>query len=409
MNASFFIAKRYLFSKKKKNFINIISTISVGGVAVGTMALVIVMAVFNGLQDFTMSLYASHNPEIRIVAKEGKSFEVTDSLLSQIKQIVGVKMLTEVIEDNAFVNYGENQMAVNVKGVSDNFVEQYQIGETQLMSGKLLVKKIDDEGQSTAYALIGVGVQIQLGVTIQDDMKALMFLYPRKQKKVSLDMNNAITRKAILPAGVLSIDQYFDNTNVLVPIEFAEELMLYGSRRTSLEVKTDNPTLVNSVQEELKRLLGSQFSIKNREEQQESILRATRIERLFVFITFALILGVASINIFFSLAMLAIEKQKDIAVLFAMGANKKFIRKLFLTEGSLIALIGTLIGVIGGLSVCFIQQAFGIIPLSPMQAYPIKVVWTDLIYIAITIIIITFFASYAPARNAAKVKMSEQL
>jgi lipoprotein-releasing system permease protein len=409
MNASFFIAKRYLFSKKKKNFINIISTISVGGVAVGTMALVIVMAVFNGLQDFTMTLYASHNPEIRIVAKEGKSFEVTDSLLSQIKQIAGVKMLTEVIEDNAFVNYGENQMAVNVKGVSDNFVEQYQIGDTQLISGKLLVKKIDDEGISTAYALIGVGVQIQLGVTIQDDMKPLMFLYPRKQKKVSLDMNTAITRKAILPAGVLSIDPYFDNINVLVPIEFAEELMLYGSRRTSLEVKTDNPVLINKVQEELKKLLGSQFSIKNREEQQESVLRATRIERLFVFITFALILGVASINIFFSLAMLAIEKQKDIAVLFAMGANKKFVRQLFLAEGSLIALIGTLIGIIGGLSICFIQQIFEIILLGPTQAYPVKVVWTDLIYIAITIIVITFLASYAPARNAAKVKMSEQL
>ncbi len=409
MNASFFIAKRYLFSKKKKNFINIISTISVGGVAVGTMALVIVMAVFNGLQDFTMNLYASHNPEIRIVAKEGKSFEVTDSLRSQIKQIVGVKMLTEVIEDNAFVNYGENQMAVNVKGVSDNFVEQYQIGETQLISGKLLVKKIDDEGQATAYALIGVGVQIQLGVTIQDDMKPLMFLYPRKQKKVNLDMNNAITRKAILPAGVLSIDQYFDNTNVLVPIEFAQELMLYGNRRTSLEVKTANATLINKVQEDLKKLLGSQFSIKNREEQQESILRATRIERLFVFITFALILGVASINIFFSLAMLAIEKQKDIAVLFAMGANKKFVRQLFLAEGSLIALIGTMIGLIGGLSICFIQQIFEIIPLSPMQAYPVRVVWTDLVYIAITIIVITFLASYAPARNAAKVKMSEQL
>lgn len=408
MNASFFIAKRYLFSKKKKNFINIISTISVGGVAVGTMALVIVMAVFNGLQDFTMNLYASHNPEIRILAKEGKSFEVNDSLISKIKQIEGVKILTEVIEDNAFVNYGESQMAVNVKGVSDNFVEQYRIDDTQVTSGKLLVKK-NVGGQSVAYALIGVGVQIQLGVIIQDDMKPLMFLYPRKQKKVSLDMNSAITRKAILPAGVLSIDQYFDNTNVLVPIEFAEELMLYGSRRTSLEIKTKNPALVPTVQESLRRLMGSQFSIKNREEQQESILRATRIERLFVFITFSLILGIASINIFFSLAMLAIEKQKDIAILFAMGANRNFVKKLFLAEGSLIAFIGTFIGIGGGLAVCFLQQAFGIVPLSQMQAYPVKVVWTDLIYISLTIIVITFLASYAPARNAAKVSMSEQL
>lgn len=404
MNTAFFIAKRYLFSKKKKNFINIISTISVGGVAVGTMALVIVMAVFNGLQDFTMSLYASHNPEIRIVAKEGKSFEVNDSLLSKIGQIEGIKILTEVIEDNAFVNYGENQMAVNVKGVSDNFVEQYQIGEEQLMSGKLLVKK-----NETAYTLIGVGVQVQLGVVVQDDMKPLMFLYPRKQKKVSLDMNSAIIRKAILPSGVLNIDQYFNNSNVLVPIEFAQELMLYGSRRTSLEVKTNSPALVSKVQQALEKLLGSQFSIKNREEQQESILRATRIERLFVFITFALILGIASINIFFSLAMLAIEKKKDIAILFSMGASRQLIRKIFLMEGSLIAFIGTFIGLAGGLALCFVQQEFEIIPLSQMQAYPVKVVWTDLIYVAFTITVITFMASYAPARTAAKISMSEQL
>ncbi|TAH19513.1 MAG: ABC transporter permease [Cytophagales bacterium] len=404
MNTAFFIAKRYLFSKKKKNFINIISTISVGGVAVGTMALVIVMAVFNGLQDFTMNLYASHNPEIRIVAKEGKSFEVNDSLLSKIRQIEGVKILTEVIEDNAFVNYGENQMAVNVKGVSDNFVEQYQIGEGQLMSGKLLVKK-----NETAYALIGVGVQVQLGVVVQDDMKPLMFLYPRKQKKISLDMNSAIIRKAILPSGVLNIDQYFNNSNVLVPIEFAEELMLYGSRRTSLEVKTNNLALVGKVQQALEILLGSQFSIKNREEQQESILRATRIERLFVFITFALILGIASINIFFSLAMLAIEKQKDIAILFSMGASRQLVKKIFLMEGSLIAFIGTFIGLVGGLALCFVQQEFEIIPLSQMQAYPVKVVWTDLIYVVLTITVITFMASYAPARTAAKINMSEQL
>jgi lipoprotein-releasing system permease protein len=404
MNLPFFIAKRYLFSKKKKNFINIISIISVVGVAVGTMALVIVMAVFNGLQDFTMTLYASHNPEIRVVAKEGKSFEVNELLLNQIKKVKGVKILTEVIEDNAFVNYGENQMAVNVKGVSDNFVEQYQISQTQVMSGELLVKK-----NNTAYALIGVGVQIQLGVAMQDDMKPLIFMYPRKQKKISLDVNTAIIQKAILPAGVLNIDQYFNNSNVLIPIEFAEELMLYGNRRTSLEIKTENPALIPQVQKALQVQLGDSFAIKNREEQQASIMRAVRLERLFVFITFSLILGVASINIFFSLAMLAIEKQKDIAVLFAIGATKSLVRKIFLTEGSLIALIGTLIGLLAGLGLCLAQQQFELVPLSPMQAYPVKIIWTDLIYIAITIIIITFVASYAPARNATKVSVSEQL
>lgn len=414
MNASFFIAKRYLFSKKKRNFINILSIISVIGVAVGTMALVIVMSVFNGLQDFTMNLYASHNSEIRVTAKQGKSFEVSDSLLAHIKRIEGVKILTEVIEDNAFASYGDNQMAVNVKGVSDNFAEQYQINEERLISGELIVKKKNEHDEQVAFALIGVGVQIQLGISIDDDMKPLIFRYPRKQKKISLDVNKAITEKPILVAGVLDIDQYFNSSNVLVPIEFANELMLYGNKRTSLEIKTTSPQQVSAVQNTIKTVLEKfypqqQFEIKNREEQQESVMRAVRIERLFVFIAFALILGVASFNIFFSLAMLAIEKKKDIAVLFSIGASKDFVQKIFLSEGIMIALMGGIIGLGGGLTFCFVQEQFGMIPISPTQAYPVKIVWADLTYIVATVVLITFIASYVPARNATKVNVSEEL
>ena len=413
MDASFFIAKRYLFSKKKRNFINILSIISVVGVAVGTMALVIVMSVFNGLQDLTMDLYAAHNSEIKITAKKGKSFEVNDALLAQIKQIKGVKILTEVIEDNAFVSYGDNQMAVNVKGVSDNFSEQYQINEEQLTSGELLVKKKNEHGEDVAFALMGVGIQIQLGVSIEDDMKPLIFRYPRKQKKIVLDVNKAIIEKPILTAGILNIDQYFNSSNVLVPIEFANELMLYGNKRTSLEIKTINPKQVDEVQKAIHLLLEKsypqQLDVKNREEQQESVMRAVRIERLFVFVAFALILGVASFNIFFSLAMLAIEKRKDIAILFSMGASKDFVQKIFLSEGSMIALLGSLFGLSSGLIFCFFQQELGFIPLNPTQMFPVKVVWSDLIYIVITVVIITFLASYAPARNATKINISEEL
>ncbi|MCU0393944.1 MAG: ABC transporter permease [Thermoflexibacter sp.] len=404
MHTYLFIAKRYLFSKKKKNFINIISIISVIGVAVGTMALVIVMSVFNGLQEFTMDLYSAHNPEIRITPAQGKTFEINDSLLNVIRQVKGVKALTEIMEDNALLRYGENQLAVNVKGVSDNFLEQYQIQDNQLISGELIVKK-----EGTAYALIGAQVQTQLGVSLQDDMKPMICWYPRKQKKISLDPNNAFTRKAILPSGILSIDQYFDKSNIIVPIEFADELMSYGNKRTSLEIKTTDYKLVSSIQSELKNRLPTQFIIKNREEQQANIIKAVRIERLFVFIAFASILGIASFNIFFSLAMLAIEKQKDIAILFSMGASKKFIKRIFLAEGGLIAFIGTLIGLILGLLVCFTQQELGFIPLSPSQPYPIKIILTDLIYIAITIVVITYIASFVPAKNATNLNISEQL
>jgi lipoprotein-releasing system permease protein len=362
------------------------------------------MSVFNGLQEFTMDLYSAHNPEIRITPAQGKTFEINDSLLNVIRQVKGVKALTEIMEDNALLRYGENQLAVNVKGVSDNFLEQYQIQDNQLISGELIVKK-----EGTAYALIGAQVQTQLGVSLQDDMKPMICWYPRKQKKISLDPNNAFTRKAILPSGILSIDQYFDKSNIIVPIEFADELMSYGNKRTSLEIKTTDYKLVSSIQSELKNRLPTQFIIKNREEQQANIIKAVRIERLFVFIAFASILGIASFNIFFSLAMLAIEKQKDIAILFSMGASKKFIKRIFLAEGGLIAFIGTLIGLILGLLVCFTQQELGFIPLSPSQPYPIKIILTDLIYIAITIVVITYIASFVPAKNATNLNISEQL
>jgi lipoprotein-releasing system permease protein len=408
MNVPLLIARRYLFSKKKKNFINIISIISVIAVTVGTAALIIVLSVFNGLEQLTIGLHTAYNPQLKIAPVQGKSFPVNDSLLAVLKSIDGVKAVTEVMEDNALLRYGDVQMAVNVKGVSENFSQQYDLG-AKLVSGEYSLYQ-----RGHPRALLGVGVQIQLAVDMDDDMKGLFFWYPRRRAKVNLtDPMNSFTRELILPGGVLAIEQQFDNNMVLVPLAWADQLMEYGNRRTSLEVKATHPELVPRVQAALRSKLGPGFTVLNSREQQASILRAVQIERLFVFVALSVVVAVASINIFFSLTMLAIEKQKDIAVLFSLGAGQRLIRRIFLAEGMMIALFGTLIGLGVGFGIVYLQQQFGFVGLGVtsqvIQAYPVKLVATDFLAVGLTVVAITLLAAYFPARGAAQVNINEHL
>ncbi len=401
MKTAFYIAKRYFFSKKKQNFINIISYISMVGVAVGTMALIIAMSFFNGLEEMTKTLYYAYNPDIKITIKKGKSFQIDSLILLKIKQLQNVKVLTEVVEDNALLRYDDQYLAVNVKGVSKNFDQQYDLS-AHLVTGNLAIWQ-----RETPVALLGIGIQSMLNINIQNPLKALVFWYPKKQATSSLDPSKAFVQQSIWAGGVLSIEPQFDQSQVILPLEFANELMSYGKRRTSLEIKVSENQYVSEVQDNLKALLGEKFAVKNFDEQQENYLRAIKIERLFVFGTFAIILIIASFNIFFFLTMLVIEKQKDIGTLIALGARANLIRQVFLWEGTLLAFVGTFIGVSIGLIFSFLQQEFGLIGMgiedAILSAYPVKVVWTDVILVCILMFFITLGTAFIPAQNATKV------
>lgn len=401
MKTAFYIAKRYFFSKKKQNFINIISYISMIGVAVGTMALIIAMSFFNGLEEMTKTLYYAYNPDIKITIKKGKSFETDSLLLLKIKQLAYVNALTEVVEDNALLRYDDQYLAVNVKGVSNNFNQQYELS-AHLVTGNLAIWQ-----KKTPVALLGIGIQSMLNINIQNPLKALVFWYPKKQAGSSLDPSKAFVQQSIWAGGVLSIEPQFDQSQVVVPLEFANELMSYGTRRTSMEIKVSESQYVAEVQEKLKELLGERFAVKNFDEQQENYLRAIKIERLFVFGTFAIILTIASFNIFFFLTMLVIEKQKDIGTLIALGARPTLIRQIFLLEGTMLAFVGTFIGLSIGLIFSFLQQEFGLIGMgiedAILAAYPVKIVWTDVIWICVLMFFITIGTSFIPAQNATKV------
>ena len=400
MNLSFFIARRYLISKRKKNFINIISLLSLTGVAFSTAALIIVLSVFNGLDDLLHSLNNSFDPEIKIEATKGKSFEVTEDFLKQIRKTEGVEIVTEVIEDYAYVRYRDANQIITLKGVSDNFIDQHRI-DGKIIEGNLQLRKGDVQ-----YAIIGRGVQYALSIGVSSNEYPLQVYYINQIKSGTLDPSKLYSHKNILPGGVFSIIQGFDENYVIVPLAFSQELLKYGNKRTSLEIKTKKDADVSVVQHQLKEMLGAKFQVLNEEEQHKDLYKLMKTEKLFFFLAFSVLLAVSAINIFFSLMMLALDKKKDISVLAAMGADTKLIRNIFLTEGALIAVIGAFAGLAFGGIFCWLQLKFGIISMgmetSVTEGYPIKVIPSDFFYILLVVSIITFLTSYRPAVLASR-------
>lgn len=400
MNLPFFIARRYLLSKRKKNFINIISVLSLVSVAFCTAALIIVLSVFNGLEDLLRSLNHAFDPELKIEASQRKSFEVTPELIAKIQQVNGVVIVTEVIEDYAYARYRDANQVITLKGVSDNFLDQHRIDQS-IVDGELRLKR-----GKVQYALLGRGVQYALSVPIGEEQFPLQIYYINDIKAGTLDPSKLYSHKSILPGAAFSIVQNFDENYIIVPLDFAKEIMRYNTKRTSLEVKVKEPKNILKIQQDLKTVLGESFSVLTLEEQHKDLYRLLKMEKLFTFLAFTLLLGISSINIFFSLMMLAIDKKKDISVLAAMGADKGLIKKIFLTEGALIAIGGSLIGLVLGGIFCLLQLHFGLVSMGIANAvsegYPIKMIVSDFAYTMLAVSVITFVTSYRPAVLAAR-------
>lgn len=412
MNFPLLVARRYFRSKKKKNFIQIISNISMIGVAVGTMALIVVLSVFNGLEDLIKESKSTFDPEIKITAAVGKAFSVSDSLLNLVRQIDGVEVVTEVIEDNAMARYQDATMIVKLKGVSDNFIEQQRL-ERAMVHGDLTLKK-----DGINYAIMGRGVQYTLSIAPSNDFYAMQLFTPRQTASSGGfnpdPMARYFKRKNIMPGGIFANEKEYDASYVIVPIDFAQDLFGYDQERTALEIKTQEGVSINRVESRLEKLLdSSQYNVLNSDEQHASLLRAVKWEKLFVYITFSFILAIASFNIFFSLSMLAIDKRKDIAMLFALGAQQRTVKSIFLMEGTLIALIGAGSGLVGAVLICWIQQTFGIVSMGMqtaiVDAYPVKMEAADFLFTALSISLITFLASYRPAIIASRTDVKDFL
>lgn len=369
------------------------------GIAFSTAALIIVLSVFNGLEDLLRSLYSSFDPEIKIELKKGKSFEVTPEFVDNLRVIEGVGVVTEVIEDYVYVRYRDADMVVTMKGVSENFLDQHRL-DNHLSDGRLVLSE-----RGVNYAIIGRGVQYALSVSVSENLHPLQVFYI-KNMKASMNPSELYTRKALEPGGVFSIEKNYDENYIFVPLQFAEDLLNYGAKRTSLEIQTMANADLKSVQRKITDVVGENFTVLTNEEQHKDLYRLLKLEKLFTFVALTLLILVASINIFFSLMMLALDKKKDISILFAMGGNTNLIRNIFLNEGTLIAFVGASVGLLLGGGICWLQDTFGLIGMGMENAivssYPVKIKMIDFLLTSVVIVSITVLVSFYPARLAGR-------
>lgn len=407
MNLPLFIARRYFLSKGKKKFINIISIVAMLAVAVPTIALVIVMSVFNGFNHLLTSIYVTFDPEIKIEATKGKSFEVNDEMIFSLKAIKGVDVVTEVIEDYAYLRYREADAIVTIKGVSDSFLDQHRLDD-HIVDGEIKLRDSLSE-----YAIIGRGVQGALSIGIKNNIYPLQVFYIKNAKGAVLDPSKMYNMKNIEPGAAFSIEKNYDENYVFLPLEFVRDLIGYGNKRTSLEIKTRSKADLKAVQGEIKKYLGENFQVLNNQEQHKDVYRLLKLEKFFIFVSLGLLTTVAAINIFFSLMMLAIDKKKDVTILSALGASPDFIKKIFLSEGALISLSGAIIGLVMGALICWAQDQFGLVGMgveNPIVSnYPVKMNGWDFVSIAAVILGITGLMSFYPARLASKSYSTELL
>ena len=400
MKFPFFVAQRYFKPNVKKNLIHRIGLVSFMSIAVSTMALLLVLSVFNGLEGLIKSLFRSFDPDIKITLKKGKFFVLDTSLRHQIKAVVGVSKIVDVLEDNALLRYQNRQVVVKLKGVSEEFLCQSRL-EPFIRQGDFRLKQ-----GAERFAMLGSGVQYALSVSLFNQFCTLQVFYPRNTN--TLLPQQLYRHKNISPGAVFSVEKQFDESYVIVPIDFAEALMGTENKRTALEIQVGEDFSVNQVQQALKHFVPDCFQVLNSNEQQATLMQAIHIERLFVFLTFSFILFMASLNIFFVLSLLVLEKRKDIAVLYALGATSKDIRYIFLIEGLLIALSGAAVGMVAAWGLSWLQQTFGLVSLgaqtSLIEAYPIERKVSDFVYTALGVVCITLIAAYRPAQLAAKNK-----
>ncbi len=400
MNLSFFIAKRYFLSKKKKTFINVISIISMVVVSISTMVLVFVLSAFNGLEGLLRTLYGSFDAQITVLPAAGKSFEYSDELKNQILEIDDISTIVDVIEDNALIMYRGTQRFVKLKGVGDSFSKQNRF-QNALTFGNMNLKE-----DHVGYAIIGRGISNDLSVKLNDDFYPIQVYYPKDIGPGQINPERMFTLKHILPGSVFAVEKYIDDNYIFVPIEFSQELLNYGTRRTALELGMKDGTDLDQVKIALESTLGSDFRVKLGDEIHSDLYKIIKLEKIFVFLALAAIIGIASVNIYFSLSMLVIDKKKDLALLASIGSPGSLLFRIFMTEGAIIAIVGTFTGIILGLTIAGIQKQFGVIgmgvPGAIVDAYPIIIEWRDILVTSVVIILITMLSAIQPARKAAK-------
>ncbi|HRG57450.1 MAG TPA: FtsX-like permease family protein [Bacteroidia bacterium] len=399
-----YIAGRYIKAKKSQNAINIMSAIATAGVFVGAAALVIVLSVFNGFESLVTNLYNSFDADYVITPKSGKTF-IPDSIqLNKIAQWQEINLLSEVLEENVLLKNGDKQYFATIKGVSP------QVANVENLQNLIVDGRLQLEAAGIPYACLGQGVAIGLSLSSSNSLFPLTVYVPNRLTKPDLSNTaNAFKILNINVSSVFSVQQDVDSKLFLAPISFTRDLLSYTKEASAIEVYLHENNKANNIQEELQAEFGPNFIVKNKVEQHELLFKIMKSEKWAVFFILVFILIVASFNVIGSLTMLIIDKKKDIAILKSMGATMQSIKNIFLLQGLLISGYGAVAGIITGLIVCFIQLKYGIIGLGGngtflIDAYPVKIVPLDIIYVLMVVLLIGFFASIIASKNISKIE-----
>ncbi len=395
MKFAFFIAKRYLFTKKNKSIVNIISYISLLGVAIGTAALVIVLSVFNGFEGIVLDMYNSFDPHIKVGATKGKTFFIKD-VEDKLMKMKGVENYSFVLEEKVFIDNNGNEQIVDVKGVDSNYSQLVNIDS---------VLKIGEYFDNNFYRnknvlVLGAGVSYNLSIDIHNINSQLVVTVPNKNSKY-IKNSSDITRTAFTPLGIFSVQSEYDNKYVLAPLSRVQKMLDREGESSDLEICLSDPEKMQEIKNDLEQLIGEGFVVKTRLEQHDFLYKLLRSEKLAVFIILTFIMILSSFNIISSLSMLMIDKKDDIKTFWNLGSSKNQIRNIFFIKGFFGVLLGSCIGIVIGVLFAVLQQQFGLITMEGnfvVNNYPVKIDVIDVLIVEITVIIIGLIASYYPSK-----------
>lgn len=404
MNFPFYIARRYLFSKKSHNAINVISAISVCGVALATLALVCTLSVFNGFQDLVTTFFTAFDPQLKITAVRGKVFDGQDKRVLQLKKMPAVEVYSESLEDNVMVQYQGRQAMAVVKGVEDNFDQLTPIDSILFGRGDLLL-----HDEVVDYAIPGIQLLSTLGSGIRF-LDPLEIYAPRRGAKVNMaNPSTAFVTGNLFSSGlVFAVNQEkYDASYILTSIDFARRLFQYTTEVSAINLKLKAGADTDAVKKHIQDLLGDDFLVQDRYEQQADTYRIMEIEKLISYLFLTFILMIACFNVIGSLSMLIIDKRDDVVTLRNLGASDRQIVRIFLFEGRMISFFGAFAGVVLGLLLCWLQQEYGLIALGSsgsfvVDAYPVSVHASDVLLIFITVLLIGFLSVWYPVRFLSK-------
>ncbi|MBQ9236794.1 MAG: ABC transporter permease [Prevotella sp.] len=405
MSTALYIARRYLFSRKSTNVINVISGISVIGVTVATMAMVVVLSVFNGFSDLVATFFTSFDPQLKVVAVEGKTFAADAPEIVKIKAMDEVEVTSETVEDQALAVYGDRQAMVIVKGVDDSFQRLANIRNICYGEGDFSLHAADLQ-----YGVMGIRLANTMGLGTY--FPGYLHVYA-PQREGQLDMMNPMTgfvEDSLLSSGVVFCVQqsHYDSNYILTSLPFARMLFQCDGEISSLEIKLKHGNDIANVKQKMQAMLGNKYKVKDRYEQQEDTFNIMKIEKLMAYIFLTFILVVACFNIIGSLSMLIIDKKNDVETLRSLGARDTLIKRIFIFEGWLISIIGAVIGVLLGLLLCLLQQQFGFVTLGQsagafiIDAYPVSVHYDDVLIVFLTVVVVGFLSVLYPVRYALK-------